>query len=107
MTATQTPGGTFERTAPRILTVGHSNHATERLLLLLRLHGVQIVADVRSQPYSRFAHQFNRELLDPAVTNAGFRYLFLGEELGGRQLGRIVSLQERLAAYEQVASSPQ
>ncbi len=107
MATSRLHAGANEPTPPRLLTVGHSNHATERLIELLRLHGVQIVADVRSQPYSRFAHQFNRELLDPAVTNAGFRYLFLGEELGGRQLGRIVSLQERLAAYEQVASSPQ
>jgi uncharacterized protein (DUF488 family) len=93
--------------APRVLTVGHSNHPAERLIELTRLHGVQLIVDVRSQPYSRFAPQFNRELLDPVVTNAGLRYLFLGEELGGRQLGKIVSLQERLAAYEQVASSPQ
>jgi uncharacterized protein (DUF488 family) len=90
-----------------VLTIGHSNHPVERLLSLLRQHDVQVLADVRSQPYSRFAHQFNRENLQPVVTNAGLRYLFLGEELGGRQLGKIASLQERLAAYERVSDAPQ
>ena len=89
----------------QLLTVGHSNHTVERLLSLLELHGVQVLVDVRSQPYSRFATQFNREQLIPHVTEAGLQYLFMGEELGGRQLGRIISTDKRLEAYEQVAAS--
>jgi uncharacterized protein (DUF488 family) len=92
---------------PIVLTVGHSNHPAGRLIELLQRHAVSLLVDVRSQPYSRFAHQFNRENLQPVVTNAGLRYLFLGEELGGRQLGRITDLQERLAAYDRLAESEQ
>jgi uncharacterized protein (DUF488 family) len=91
---------------PALLTIGHSNHQVGRLIELLTLHGVQVLVDVRSQPYSRFAHQFNREVLQADVTNAGFQYLFLGEELGGRQLGKIVALDERLAAYERISAMP-
>ena len=91
---------------PRILTVGHSNHGIDDFLALLRRHAVDVLVDVRSQPYSRFAHQFNRENLAPVVTNAGLRYLFLGEELGGRQLGKIADHQERLAAYDRIAVLP-
>jgi uncharacterized protein (DUF488 family) len=90
-----------------IYTIGHSNHRVERLVELLRHHGITVLVDVRSQPYSRFAHQFNRENLQPVVTHDGLQYLFLGEELGGRQLGKIASLQERLAAYERVSDTPQ
>jgi len=89
----------------QVLTVGHSNHTAERLIELLRLHAVEVLVDVRSQPYSRFASQFNREQLEPTVTDADLRYLYMGEELGGRQLGRIISTPERLEAYEQVAAS--
>jgi uncharacterized protein (DUF488 family) len=99
-------GGGWGEGAPRILTVGHSNHPVERLVALLQQHGVQVLVDVRSQPYSRFAHQFNRENLAPVVTNAGLQYLFLGEELGGRQLGRIADNQERKAAYDKVVTLP-
>jgi uncharacterized protein (DUF488 family) len=89
-----------------ILTVGHSNQSVEHLLELLRLHGVTALVDVRSQPYSRYAIQFNRESLEPAVTNANLRYLFMGEELGGRQLGKIPALDERLARADEVARLP-
>src|SRR5689334_15563377 len=62
-----------------ILTVGHSNQSVEHLLDLLREHAVDVLVDVRSQPYSRYATQFNRESLEPTVTNAKLRYLFMGE----------------------------
>jgi uncharacterized protein (DUF488 family) len=90
----------------RILTVGHSNHPVERLLALLHQHGVQVLVDVRSQPYSRFAPQFNRENLQASVTAAGLQYLFFGEELGGRRQGTIISTDERVQAYKQVAAEP-
>ena len=98
--------GESEAARERILTVGHSNHTAERLVELLQQHGVQVVVDVRSQPYSRFAPQFNRENLQPVVTGAGLQYLFMGEELGGRQLGRIEENRDRKAAYARVAALP-
>lgn len=67
-----------------IYTIGHSNHAIERFIALLRQHGIQAVADVRSTPYSRFNPQFRREPLAGSLSDAGIRYVFLGEELGAR-----------------------
>jgi uncharacterized protein (DUF488 family) len=72
---------------PRILTIGHSNHTMERLLELLSLHAVQVVADVRSSPYSKYTTQFDRESLVEALRTAGFQYVYLGHELGGRPRG--------------------
>ena len=45
------------------LTIGHSTHALEAFVALLRRHHVAQVTDVRSAPYSRFNPQFNREAL--------------------------------------------
>lgn len=42
---------------PRILTIGHSNHAVDDFMSLLRQHSITAVADVRSTPYSGFAPQ--------------------------------------------------
>ena len=67
-----------------VLTVGHSTHALEAFVALLRQHGVTAVADVRSAPYSRFNPQFNREPLAEALGSEGVRYVYLGKELGGR-----------------------
>jgi len=67
-----------------IYTIGHSDHATAAFVNLLRRHGITLVADVRSQPYSRWAPQFNREALKRDLQKAGIHYRFLGEALGGR-----------------------
>jgi uncharacterized protein (DUF488 family) len=65
-------------------TVGHSNHAIEQFLALLRRHGIDVVADVRSRPYSRFVPHFGKERLARRLEDAGIGYLFLGRELGGK-----------------------
>jgi uncharacterized protein (DUF488 family) len=65
-------------------TIGHSNHDIEAWLALLRKHGVEVVADARSSPYSKYVPQFDRELVQRSLEEAGIRYLYLGAELGGR-----------------------
>jgi len=67
-----------------IYTIGHSNGTVERLIGLLQQHSITAVADVRSQPYSRFNPQFNREVLADSLKRAGLEYVFLGQELGAR-----------------------
>ena len=65
-------------------TVGHSNHSIEELLVLFKQHGVEVVVDTRSSPYSGYVPQFDKEPIQRSFEQAGVRYLFLGEELGGR-----------------------
>lgn len=67
-----------------IYTIGHSNHSLERFIALLNQHGVNVLCDVRSDPYSRVNHQFNRETLKAALWKTGITYVFLGKELGAR-----------------------
>lgn len=67
-----------------VFTIGHSNHAQDVLIDLLRRHGVTALADVRSAPYSRFNPQFNRESLARSLKSRGIEYVYLGDGLGGR-----------------------
>ena len=67
-----------------ILTIGHSNHPLDLFLRLLSGHGVAVLADVRSAPYSRFNPQFSREPLATALDRHGIEYRYFGRELGGR-----------------------
>jgi len=67
-----------------IYSIGHSNGSIERLIGLLQQHSITAVADVRSQPYSRFNPQFNREVLASSLKSAAMEYVFLGQELGAR-----------------------
>ena len=76
--------GAGKMTGPRILTVGHSNHALEQFLALIEGAGMSAIADVRSRPVSRWVPHFNRMALEAALAKRGISYLFLGRELGGR-----------------------
>ncbi len=67
-----------------LYTVGHSSHSLELFAELLRTHSIQVLVDVRSAPYSRYAPQFDHDLLPRSLNQAGIKYLFLGRELGGR-----------------------
>ena len=67
-----------------IYTIGHSHVSIERFLELLALHRIDTLTDVRSQPHSRFAPQFNRQALQTSLARAGVAYRYLGDRLGGR-----------------------
>jgi uncharacterized protein (DUF488 family) len=67
-----------------IYTIGHSDRDPQSFEDLLRRHAIDLVVDVRSQPYSRWVPQFNRETLMRHLKDSGFAYLFLGDSLGGR-----------------------
>ncbi|MGH9564229.1 MAG: DUF488 family protein [Terracidiphilus sp.] len=68
-----------------VFTVGHSSHSWEQFADLLTSQKIDVIADTRSAPYSRFAPQFDREILQKKLVECGIRYVFLGGELGGRQ----------------------
>jgi uncharacterized protein (DUF488 family) len=65
-------------------TIGHSNHDFPAWLALLRQYDVEVVVDTRSSPYSKYVPQFDKEIMQRYLEEAGIRYLFLGAELGGR-----------------------
>jgi uncharacterized protein (DUF488 family) len=70
-----------------VYTIGHSSHSFETFAGLLSGHGIEVVVDTRSAPYSKFAPQFDRAALQRDLTQSGIKYLFLGAELGGRPRG--------------------
>ncbi len=86
-------------------TIGHSNHSMETFLKLLQQFQIQVVVDVRSQPYSRYVPHFRKEALQQFLEEAGVRYLFLGRELGGRPSGDEFYDGEGQVLYRQLAES--
>jgi uncharacterized protein (DUF488 family) len=70
--------------ANEVFTVGHSTHSIEKFLSILLSNRIQVVADVRSSPFSKFSPQFSRGILQDSLKSSGIRYVFLGKELGAR-----------------------
>ncbi len=67
-----------------IYTIGHSVHKIEWFIKLLKENGVNVIADVRSSPYSRFNPQFNKDTLALSLQEYDIKYVFLGDEFGAR-----------------------
>jgi uncharacterized protein (DUF488 family) len=67
-----------------LFTIGHSSHRIESFLELLYARKLQVVVDVRSAPYSRYRPQFNRRQIEESLKLSGFRYLFMGDLIGGK-----------------------
>jgi len=70
-----------------VYTIGHSSHSFEAFAGLLAGHDIEVVVDTRSSPYSKFAPQFDRAALQRDLPASAVKYLFLGDQLGGRPRG--------------------
>jgi uncharacterized protein (DUF488 family) len=68
----------------KLFTIGHSNHRADFFLELLYGRKLQVVADVRSVPYSRYVSWFNKQQLEELLKLSGFKYLFMGDLIGGK-----------------------
>jgi uncharacterized protein (DUF488 family) len=67
-----------------IYSIGHSNLSIQAFISLLCQNRVEAIVDTRSYPYSKHVPHFNERALSSAVRAAGIKYVFMGEELGGR-----------------------
>jgi uncharacterized protein (DUF488 family) len=71
-------------TAFDLFSIGHSNIPADRFIAMQRDAGVNVIADVRSTPFSRFCPWFSAKNLAPLLAKAGIGYSSYGAELGGR-----------------------
>ncbi len=88
-----------------VFTIGHSIHSLEKLISLLNANRVEVLVDIRSEPFSRKVPHFNKENLEKEIRKRGLKYLFLGKELGGRPAGREFYDAEGFVLYSRIAES--
>lgn len=94
-----------ENDIPALYTIGHSTHEAEAFLELLKAHGIEMIADVRSSPYSRMTPQFDREALAALLKRRNVQYVFMGQELGARR-SEASCYEGDKARYELIAKAP-
>jgi uncharacterized protein (DUF488 family) len=78
------------KAAAVVHTIGHSTRSIEDFIGLLHNHAVEMIADVRTVPRSRFNPQFNRDALPASLAGAGIGYQHL-LELGGLRRTTVAS----------------
>ncbi len=88
-------------------TIGHSDLDLEKFIGLLERNQIQLIADVRSAPYSRHVPQFNRERLTGTLRHHSIGYLYLGDRLSGRPGEDLLYDQQGRANYRLMALEPE
>lgn len=79
-----------EATAPNVsssgplYTIGYGARTIEEFIAALQANHIEYLIDVRTAPYSKFRPEFSREPLQARLENAGIRYVFMGDLLGGQ-----------------------
>jgi len=68
----------------KIFTIGHSNVSPNQIIKLLKDNHIDILVDVRSSPFSKYASQFNKSDIEAVLKKNGIDYRFAGDYLGGR-----------------------
>ena len=68
----------------KLYTIGHSNHHFDKFAGLLRDHGIELLVDVRSTPYSRYSPHFNKDSFITFLPKHNIEYVYSGKHLGGR-----------------------
>tara|TARA_Y100000816_G_C25793591_1_gene415845 strand:+ start:53 stop:640 length:588 start_codon:yes stop_codon:yes gene_type:complete len=67
-----------------VYTIGYGNLEVERFIKLLKDNNIEVLCDIRSLPYSRFNPDFSQDILEISLRKNSIKYIFMGNELGGR-----------------------
>ena len=71
-----------------IYTIGHSTHTSKDFFQMLKDNKIDMIVDVRSVPYSKYAPQFNQENIMENADLNGMSYVHEAEVFGARQLNK-------------------
>jgi uncharacterized protein (DUF488 family) len=69
---------------PPLYTIGYGAREIDAFIDVLRAYEIVYLIDIRSRPYSRYKPDFSKEALAGHLEEAGIRYVFMGDTLGGQ-----------------------
>ena len=89
-----------------VYSIGHSNTEIEVLGGLLAASEIKTLVDTRSQPYSRYSPQYNRDALQSQLAKLKIEYVYMGDVLGGRPQGSEFYLGGGKVDYDLLGAAP-
>jgi uncharacterized protein (DUF488 family) len=95
----------MEYASDTIFSIGYAGLSKEAFLELLQGYRIQVVIDVRSNPYSQYSPEFNREQFKRYLKENGIRYYNYSTEFGARQTGTKFFSDEGFLDFEKFAKS--
>jgi uncharacterized protein (DUF488 family) len=77
----------------------------ETFIELLVQHEIEVLADIRSHPFSKYAKHFDHDNLQKAIRANGLKYVYLGRELGGMPKDRALYDADGHVVYSRIAET--
>lgn len=66
-----------------LYSIGYGNRTLQAFLAIAADYRLTHIVDVRSVPYSNYQVEFRREMLEQSLPTAGYKYVYMGDTLGG------------------------
>lgn len=73
-----------EKMSDQLFSIGYATKPIEIFIQQLKHYQIDVVADVRSVPFSKAFHDYHQDSINQHLLNNGIKYVYLGEELGPR-----------------------
>jgi uncharacterized protein (DUF488 family) len=89
----------------QVWSVGHSVLPTPKFIDVLSSSGIELVVDVRSNPYSKYTPHFNQRHLAESLAAFCIDYVFKGDSLGGRPPESFMYDDEGYVLYSELSMS--
>lgn len=83
----------YSNMKPNIYSIGYGNRKFPDFLQLLTKYNINILVDIRSNPFSRYQPSYRKSILQSLVQGEGIKYVFMGNELGGKPKAQIYYTQ--------------
>lgn len=68
----------------QLYSIGYATKPIETFIQQLKHYRIDVIADVRSVPFSKMFHDYNQDAIKQHLFAHGIKYVYLGEELGPR-----------------------
>ena len=85
-----------------IYTIGHGILPHNDFFSILSQHVINILVDVRRIPYSNYATQYNKEILEYTSYSYNISYFYMGDILGSQSFS---SIREQYTSYTSQSQS--
>lgn len=90
-----------------LYSIGHGQKTIEELVQELLSFNVSFLIDVRSSPFSKWAPQFNKGIIENQLRSTSIRYAYMGDVIGGRPIDDSCYDEEGFFDYKKMADMPQ
>ena len=90
----------------KIYTIGHSTQEIKEFIKLLKENKIEVVIDVRSTPYSKYAPNFNKKEFNKTLLESNIIYKYLGNKVGGKHKHKKYYYADGTINYDLLAKTP-